>query len=221
MSPISHDDDVPSHEGPSEYSPVSDTPWEEYSYMHNPQLQRPESDEPAPYNPTRTQYLLGGFRNGYAMGFVDDSDSEAVLSDSASDDGEEEEELMDVPSPRDSRAARRSTLRRAFHLTLLFLLTVIIPGDATDAVVAPSIQARRLQRFFTTQHHTPPTLRLTVQLSTYSTSVGFLSLGSMCFTDCALASWVHSSCSLRWRCAPAGVQAPSQRRRAHILTSAL
>jgi predicted permease len=45
---------------------------------------------------------------------------------------------MDVPSPRGIRAARRSTVRSAFHLTLLFLLTVIIPSGATDAFIMPS-----------------------------------------------------------------------------------
>jgi predicted permease len=51
---------------------------------------------------------------------------------------DEEDEEMDVPSPRDIRAARRSTVRSAFHLTLLFLLTVIIPSGATDAFIMPS-----------------------------------------------------------------------------------
>ena len=67
-----------------------------------------------------------------------DSGSEAELSDSASDDGEEEEEVIEVPPPpslsahqRDIRAARRSCVRGAFHLALLFLFTVIIPSDAT------------------------------------------------------------------------------------------
>ena len=32
---------IPRHEGPSEYSPVSDRDWREYSWMHNPQIQRP------------------------------------------------------------------------------------------------------------------------------------------------------------------------------------
>jgi hypothetical protein len=95
-------EDVQPRQDNSEYSPVSDNP----------------DDERAPYNPTRRQYLRDGFRNGHAMGFVDDSDSEeAVLSDSASDDGEEEEE-MGVPSPRDIRAARRSILSAALSSSL-------------------------------------------------------------------------------------------------------
>jgi hypothetical protein len=87
-------------------------------------------DEQAPYVPRLRIVDIG---------------SEAELADSASDDGEEEEEVMEVPSPpslsahqRDIRAARRSCVRGAFHLALLFLFTVIIPSDAADAFVAPS-----------------------------------------------------------------------------------
>ena len=166
-------EDVPrSHDGPSEYSPISDN---EYPYVQNnyPYVQRQTSDSDDDERVTEEQYYQ-------AITHIAETHElfQTQCVHSASDDSEEEEELMHVPSPRDVRAARRSTLRRAFHPTLFFLMTMIIPGDATDdAFVAPSQSRRRLQR-----------LRLTVQLSTCSTSVGFSSLGSMCSTDCALAS---------------------------------
>ena len=104
-------EEVQPRQGNSGYSPISE-------------------DEQAPYVP-RLWIVV--------------SDSEAELSDSASDDGEEEEEVMEVPPPpalsahqRDIRAARRSCVRGAFHLTLLFLFTVITPSDAADAFVAPA-----------------------------------------------------------------------------------
>jgi hypothetical protein len=60
--------------------------------------------------------------------------------------GEEEETLL-VSTPRSIRAARRSAFRGAFHLTLLFFLTVIVPGEATDTFVTPSIPTATFPNF--------------------------------------------------------------------------
>jgi hypothetical protein len=156
---------------------------------HNPQLQRPESDNDELV--TEEQYF-------HAIATVAETHEpfQAQYVYSASDDSEEEEEMMHVPSPRDIRAARRSTLRRAFHLTLFFLLTMIIPGDATDAFVAPSIQATATATFHNATSHASC-------IATHGSTLDLLDFSwilvtwlDVLHTDCALASWVHSSCFL-------------------------
>jgi hypothetical protein len=136
----------PRQEGSSEFSPVSDDeeePRHEDSFSPVSDVDREQEFLASEYNPTRRQYLRDGFRSGHASGFVDDSDSEAVLSDSASDDDEEEEE-MDDPSPRDIRAARRSCVRGAFHLTLL------LKSSQTHRRLEPRI--RRVSRLASLRH---------------------------------------------------------------------
>jgi hypothetical protein len=123
------------------YSPVSDVDEGEPDQVADPPYSPSEpnesdDDELARY-PTAVQILRDGVRNGYAMGFLPHD----------SDDDEEEEEIVQVSTPRTIRAARRSAFRGAFHLTLLFLLTVIVPGEATDSFVTPSIPTATFTNF--------------------------------------------------------------------------
>jgi hypothetical protein len=70
--------------------------------------------------PTAAQTLRDG---GHAMGILSHGTS--------SDEGEEDEEDVQISTPRSTRAARRSTFRGAFHLTLLSFLAITVPGEAT------------------------------------------------------------------------------------------